>query len=74
VELREGWLNPIGMSSADLEKRTLTSLYNIRPAWLDDAHAQLDAAALAAYAWPADLCDEEILRRLLALNLERASA
>jgi len=26
----------------------------------------------AAYGWPADLSDEEMLRRLLALNLERA--
>jgi hypothetical protein len=26
----------------------------------------------AAYGWPADLSDEEILTRLLALNLERA--
>jgi hypothetical protein len=28
---------------------------------------------LAAYGWPADLSDEEILSRLLALNLERAA-
>jgi hypothetical protein len=27
---------------------------------------------LAAYGWPADLSDEQILERLLALNLERA--
>jgi hypothetical protein len=27
----------------------------------------------AAYGWEADLPDEEILARLLALNLERAS-
>jgi hypothetical protein len=26
----------------------------------------------AAYGWPAELSDEEILARLLALNLERA--
>jgi hypothetical protein len=25
-----------------------------------------------AYGWPSDLSDEEILERLLALNLERA--
>lgn len=39
------------------------------------AHAQLDAAVAAAYGWgdytPA-MPDEEILRRLLALNLQRA--
>lgn len=28
---------------------------------------------LAAYGWPADLGDEAILERLLALNLERAA-
>lgn len=59
----------------DLAKRTLTNLYNQRPAWLAAAHAQLDAAVAAAYGWAdytADLPDDEILRRLLALNLERS--
>jgi len=28
---------------------------------------------LAAYGWPHDLGDDEILARLLALNLERAA-
>ncbi len=32
------------------------------------------AAVLAAYGWPADLTDDELLARLLALNLERAGA
>ena len=36
------------------------------------AHKKLDAAVAAAYGWPADLSDEQILERLLALNLERA--
>jgi hypothetical protein len=30
------------------------------------------SAVLAAYGWPEDLADGEILARLLALNLERA--
>jgi hypothetical protein len=30
---------------AELKKRTLTNLYNVRPAWLDNAHKALDAAA-----------------------------
>jgi hypothetical protein len=34
----------------------------------------LDAAVFAAYGWPADLTDEGILEKLLALNLERAGA
>ena len=58
--------------AAKLKKRTLTNLYNERPAWLDLAHKKLDAAVAAAYGWPADLTDEQILERLLALNLERA--
>jgi hypothetical protein len=44
------------------------------PAWLDMAHRRLDAAVAAAYQWPADLGDEEILERLFALNQERAAA
>jgi len=59
--------------AARLKKRTLTNLYNERPAWLDLAHQKLDAAVAAAYGWPADLPDEVILERLLALNLERAA-
>jgi len=58
--------------AAKLKKRTLTNLYNERPAWLNLAHKKLDAAVAAAYGWPADLTDEQLLERLLALNLERA--
>jgi type II restriction/modification system DNA methylase subunit YeeA len=72
VQLRDAWLNPPDASEAELKKRTLTNLYNARPTWLDNAHKQLDAAVCAAYGWPADLSDEAILERLLALNLERA--
>ena len=73
VELRDGWLNPPGLDPADLAKRTLTNLYNQRPTWLANAHGDLDAAVFAAYGWPADLSDSEILERLLALNLGRAA-
>ncbi len=55
-----------------LKTRTLTNLYNGRPAWLDNAHRDLDAAVAAAYGWPADISEEEALARLLALNLDRA--
>ena len=61
------------MSAAERKKRTLTNLYNARPTWLADCHARLDAAVAAAYGWPADLSDEAILERLLALNREQAS-
>lgn len=73
-ERREGWLNPPGPLVADRRQRTLTNLYNERPAWLDTAHRELDEAVFAAYGWPPDLSDEETLARLLALNLERARA
>ena len=59
----------------DLAERTLTKLYNQRPAWLDAAHKALDMAVAQAYGWSdytAAMPDEEILKRLLALNLERA--
>lgn len=62
---------------SDLKKRTLTNLYNARPAWLDLAHKALDAAVATAYGWTdytPDMPDDEILRRLLALNLARSAA
>ncbi len=61
-------------AARELKRRTLTNLYNERPSWLDLAHRRLDEAVAAAYGWPADLTDDEVLKRLLALNLERAEA
>jgi hypothetical protein len=69
---RDAWLNPTEFMGVDLKKRTLTNLYNQRPDWLTEAHQRLDAAVLDAYGWPHDISDEEILERLLALNLARA--
>jgi hypothetical protein len=43
-----------------------------KPFWLDLAHKRLDEAVFAAYGWKSDLSDEEVLEKLLALNLERA--
>lgn len=60
---------------AELKKRTLTNLYNARPAWLDNAHKTLDAAVAKAYGWTdytPEMPDEEILRKLLVLNQARA--
>ena len=61
-------------ATEQLRKRTLTNLYNQRPTWLDNLHRTLDAAVFAAYGWPVDIKDEEVLERLLVLNLERAAA
>jgi hypothetical protein len=61
---------------AELAKRTLTNLYNLRPAWLAQAHATLDAAVATAYGWAdwtADMPDDEILSRLLVLNRQRSA-
>ena len=83
-------VTPLGMASSpypdrvlprfghekELAERTLTKLYNARPAWLDASHQALDKAVAAAYGWAdytADMADEEILQRLLALNLARAA-
>jgi len=60
---------------ANLKQRTLTNLYNTRPAWLAMAHERLDQAVAAAYGWDdytPDMADEDILRRLLALNRARS--
>jgi type II restriction/modification system DNA methylase subunit YeeA len=61
------------LCATKLKKRTLTNLYNERPAWLDLAHKKLDEAVAAAYGWPGNLSDDQILERLLALNLEHAA-
>lgn len=61
----------------ELKKRTLTNLYNARPAWLDHAHRALDEAVAEAYGWGDDwragkLTDDETLARLFRLNQARA--
>ena len=62
------------MFGVDLRRRTLTNLYNDYEGhtWLVNAHDRLNAAVAAAYGWPAGISDEQVLERLLALNLERA--
>ncbi len=61
-------------AAAQLKKRTLTNLYNERPAWLASAHHKLDEAVAAAYGWPADLSNDALLGKLLELNLARAGS
>jgi type II restriction/modification system DNA methylase subunit YeeA len=66
---------PADATAAQLLKtRTLTNLYNQCPTWLLQAHHEVDAAVAAAYGWPADIATEEVLLRLLQLNLERRAA
>ena len=52
-------------------RRTLTNLYDERARWLLDAHDSLDYAVAAAYDWPPDLSDSDVLRELLKLNFGR---
>ena len=86
---RDAWLNPPGVPESKLKKRTLTNLYNELQQFretgipevgsfaprLAELHDALDRAVCDAYGWPHDILhdEEEILRRLLALNQARAS-
>jgi len=64
---------PVNEAAAkELAKRTLTNLYNQRPAWLDLAHRALDDAVATAYGWPVNLEDNEALEQLFTLNQVRA--
>ena len=75
-EVMGGYLNriiPKEEYEMELQKRTLTNLYNQRPAWLENAHRALDKAVAAAYGWPTDMSDDQILVHLLELNLSRAT-
>jgi type II restriction/modification system DNA methylase subunit YeeA len=74
VAKRDAWLNPPGATEDELKKRTLTNLYNARPAWLEEVHRKLDESVFVAYGWPSTLTAAELLERLLKLNSERAAA
>ena len=63
-DARAKWL------SAD-SSRTMTELYNEKPTWFCNRQQTLDEAVLDSYGWPHDISKDEILERLLALNLER---
>ena len=58
-------------SATALKKRTLSEPLQRAPHL---AHRRLDQAVAAAYAWPDDLTDEQILEKLLELNLSREHA
>jgi len=59
-------------SAGSRTKLALFSIIKWPSFHLTKTHRKLDAAVFDAYGWPHDLSDEEILERLLALNLERA--
>jgi hypothetical protein len=62
-KLRSG--DALSVDEKDIHDRGLISI-------LKKLHDDLDAAVFAAYAWPGDVRDEQILERLVALNAERA--
>jgi hypothetical protein len=62
--LKEG--RPITEAERDIHDRGLVTL-------IRQHHDAIDALVAEAYGWPADLSDEEILARLVALNKERAA-
>lgn len=68
---------PVAAHSAEWKKRTLTALYNQNPGGLTLRQEKLDAVVASAYGW-ADYAsatpDDEILRRLLTLNLARSGS
>jgi hypothetical protein len=65
--------------AAEFGKVTRNSVTREEIVELDDIHVALDAAVAQAYGWeeaygwPRPLADDEILERLLGLNLERAA-
>ena len=61
--LREG--RPLTEAERDIHDRGLVTL-------IRQHHDAIDALVAEAYGWPADLSDEQILTRLVALNKERA--
>ena len=57
-----------------VKKLTLTNLYNKPPSWLTNVHQALDLTVAKAYGWEdytPKMSDEEILKRLLEINLKR---
>lgn len=63
VKLRSG--APLIAADHDIHDRGLVGV-------LRRLHDDLDRAVLAAYGWPSDLGDDDLLSHLVALNRERA--
>ncbi|MGN6374120.1 MAG: type IIL restriction-modification enzyme MmeI [Sphingomonas sp.] len=64
--LREKLVAGAALSEAEQDQRTRGRVDIIA-----ELHDRIDAAVAEAYGWPADLSDEEIVARLVALNAER---
>jgi hypothetical protein len=55
-----------------VKSRPIRSTFSIFATRFDLTHKRLDDAVFAAYGWQPDLTDEEIVEKLLGLNLERS--
>jgi hypothetical protein len=64
--------DPVHPSRRQLPLMLNNKLHLAIPTRLDLAHKRLDDAVFAPYGWKSDLSDEQILEKLLALNLEGA--
>lgn len=62
-----------GAAPADLDPSERRTFDDGLVLILKELHDKLDAAVAAAYGWPADLTEEDILGRLVALNKERVA-
>jgi hypothetical protein len=78
LRYRDALDNPPLLIVSDIDHIVIRTNYTNLPTrthtlLLDDfAHKRLDEAVFAAYGWHSDLSEEEILEKLLALNLERS--
>ena len=61
-----------GVRPDDLDDKDRTTFDDGLVLIIKELHDKLDVAVAEAYGWPADLGDDEILERLVALNKERA--
>jgi hypothetical protein len=60
-----------GVKPADLDPKERRIFHDGLLLILKELHDKLDVAVAEAYGWPADLPEEEVLARLVALNKER---
>lgn len=62
----------VGTKSDDLDESDRKIFDNGLVLIMKELHDKIDVAVAEAYGWPANLADDEILARLVALNKERA--
>ena len=66
--------SPKGGKNGDAEGPSGTRRRSPRPSWLANAHERPDRAVHAAYCWECPFELDDVLARLVALNLERSTS